>query len=420
MKLLNKSTIYYLVFLLPILLACGIIFYFIISQQINANADEALVAQKKLTIESFIVTDSSNLHFFNDDDDDVKIRTVQKPLALQNYFLDTLAYDSTEMEMIPFRELKSYFQKDKKYFEIIITRSNFKSDELAESIALMLAIMFALILISFIFINRYVSRKLFKPFYKSLNLLHTISFADIKPNPFNPSTTKEFQELNIALNRMTEKMFLDFNNQKQFTENASHELQTPLAVIKARIDLLIQNKDVTAEIMEQVQEIEKSVNKLSLLNKSLLLLSNIENKQFDSSNPTQLAELIDKTILEFDEHLKNKSISLYKEYNFPPTLVLNSLLAEILFSNLIQNAIRHNIENGIIKVEINNDYLVISNSGASLKGNEHTIFNRFAKFNPSVESLGLGLAIVKQICDYYNFTIQYSYTGNLHTFRIVF
>ncbi len=217
---------------------------------------------------------------------------------------------------------------------------------------------------------------------------------------------------------MTAKMLSDYNNQKQFTENAAHELQTPLAVIKSRIDLLIQSKTISAEDMEQIQEIEKSASKIAHLNKTLLLLSKIENRQFEESKQIELRSLIDKVISNFDDHIKSKNTVVKKIYSAHPVLQLNPLLAEILFSNLIQNAIRYTSGEGSVDIEITEHSFSISNPGTSLKGNEALLFNRFAKFNSSADSLGLGLAIVKQICDYYGFKIEYSYPGNRHFFII--
>ncbi|MBK9985151.1 MAG: HAMP domain-containing histidine kinase [Saprospiraceae bacterium] len=419
MKLLNKSTLYFIIFLVPVFVVSWFVLFGLVSRQINDNADESLLAQKKIIIKNFIDTDSTELHFFNDADDDVKITSLSGSAASADLFSNTMAFDSTEMELVPFRQLKSTFIKDGKSFEIIVTRSTFKGDELAESISLALVIMFGLMLISVIIINRFISGRLFNPFYQTLEKLHHISFDESEPS-FNQSSTREFDELNKALQQMTHKMFSDYNNQKQFTENASHELQTPLAVIKTRMDMLIQDKNLSEKSMEQIQEIEKSVNKLSHLNKSLVLLSKIENRQFEDSRDIDLRVMLDKILLAFEDDVADKNIVVQKEYNASPSIKINPLLAEILFRNLIQNSARHNVKHGIIKIKLTEQYFSISNSGESMKGNEEKLFERFTKFNPSVESLGLGLSIAKQICVYYHFDIRYQYLDGMHTFRVYF
>ncbi len=419
MKLLNKSTLYFIIFLVPVFVISWFVVFGLVSQQINENADESLLAQKKIIIKNFIATDSTELHFFNDADDDVKINSLSGSATSTDLFSNTMAFDSTEMELVPFRQLKSSFIKDDKSFEIIVTRSTFKSDELAESISIALLIMFGLILISVVIINRFISGRLFNPFYQTLDKLHHISFAEAEPS-FQYSTTKEFDELNKALQQMTRKMFSDYNNQKQFTENASHELQTPLAVIKSRMDMLIQDKNLSEKSMEQIQEIEKSVNKLSHLNKSLVLLSKIENRQFEDSRDIDVHMLVDKILTSFEDDIVNKNIVVEKVYKASPSIKMNPVLAEILFRNLIQNAARHNVNNGILKIELAEQYFSISNSGEVIKGDVGKLFERFTKFNPSVESLGLGLSIAKQICVYYHFDIQYNEQEGLHNFRVYF
>lgn len=420
MKLINKTSLYYLVFFLPVMIISGILFYFLLIQQIDNNIDESLFTQKKIITNKFYPRDTLLFKISTDADNDVEIQEIKSPTRLATALSDTFIFDNTEGELVPFRILKSNFTKNGRNFLLTITRSNIKRDELAENIAIGLAALFAFLLLTLLLVNRFLSQKLWTPFNETLEMLNSVSFSDMQPNSFKSSTTSEFLQLNVALNRMTEKLFTDFNSQKQFTENASHELQTPLAVIKSRIDLLIQNKDVTAEIMEQVQEIEKSANKLSHLNKSLLLLSKIENRQFEMLQIIELPKLIDKTIFDFEEHINRKHISIQKKYYKSKTLELNALLAEVLFSNLLQNAIRHNSEHGIIEIELNEKYCTISNSGDPFVDMQQKLFSRFVKFNPDNESIGLGLAIVKQICDYYSYTIEYSNHERLHCFKIVF
>ena len=282
-------------------------------------------------------------------------------------------------------------------------------------------LLFGLLLAGFVGINRFVFRKLWRPFYESLARLNSISFSEAEQPRFAASSIREFDELNSSLNKMTAKMFADYRNQKQFTENASHELQTPLAVIKLKTDLLIQSKSVTEEDMLLIAEIEKSVSKLSYLNRSLLLLSKIENHQFGETSSINIATLIEKVASDFEDRMTIRGITVRKQFDDVVILDLNPLIAEILFSNLFQNAVRYNLDrDGIIQLILTKNSFAIFNSGGALKGDPAKIFDRFIKFNSSPESMGLGLSIVKQICEYYNFSIQYSFQSNLHCFTINF
>ena len=419
MKLLNKSTLYFVIFLLPVFIVSGFVFYFIISKQISNGADETLLNQRKIIIQKLKINKNNELEYL-ENMDNLRISEVYKKSITENIFSDTLIFDKIEMEFIPYRKLNSYFTFNKKYYNLQLTRSTFESDELIESIFTSLIILFCLILLAILAINRFIGQRLFYPFYETLKKLNLISFTNPEISIFNSVHVKEFDELNKVLNKMTKKLFADYNNQKQFTENASHELQTPLAVIKTRMDMLIQDSNLSQESMEQIQEIEKSVNKLSHLNKSLLLLSKIENHQFDDSVDIDLCQLIEKIIESFEDGILNKSIVIKKVFDSNPLLQMNGILAEILFLNLLQNAIRHNIQNGEITIEIKENYFLIANIGLPLYENEAKLFDRFAKFNPSVQSIGLGLSIVKQICEYYNFSIHYYFMNGLHNLKIIF
>ncbi len=420
MKLLNKSTLYYLLWLLPVIIISGFFIYEIIYWQIRDSTDESILKEKNLLIKKFNENANQKTYSYHYGDGDVKIIKQKKEYTLKNSFSDIELYDSTDEEMIPYRQLHTSFQHQGETFQLIITRSVIESDELAEGIAKALIVLFGFMMLGFLTVNRILSRRLWKPFDESLAKLNSLSFADMKPNVFDKVSIKEFSELNAALNKMTEKMLSDYNNQKQFTENASHEMQTPLAIIKTKIDLLIQSKSVSADDMQLIQEIENSANKLSQLNKSLLLLSKIENRQFEESAEIAISILLDKISSNFEEHIKLKNLSVNKEYFSNPVKQLNPLLAEILFSNLIQNAIRYNFNGGLINISLDEKYFSICNSGTSLSGNESQLFNRFAKFNTSAESLGLGLAIVRQVCNYYDFDVSYNYNNNLHCFRVDF
>ncbi len=408
-----------MLWLLPVIIISGFFVYEIIYWQIRESTDESIIKEKNLVIKTFDGGKTKESFSYYYGDGNVIIEEL-KNNSVKNSFSDVELFDSLDNEIIPYRQLITLFEKQGKQFKITITRSVIESDELATGIAKALIVLFGFMMIGFLTVNRILSRRLWKPFNESLSKLNVLSFADMRPNVFSKTRIKEFSELNAALNKMIEKMLSDYNSQKQFTENASHEMQTPLAIIKTKIDLLIQSKNVSADDMQLIQEIENSANKLSQLNKSLLLLSKIENRQFEGSEDIALSTLLDKIILNFEEHIKLKNLSIKKEYAANPVKQINSLLAEILFSNLIQNAIRYNLNGGIIEIKFDEQYFSICNSGASLAGNESQLFNRFTKFNTSVESLGLGLAIVKQVCNYYGFNVSYSYKNSSHCFRIEF
>ena len=217
---------------------------------------------------------------------------------------------------------------------------------------------------------------------------------------------------------MSGKVNQEYHSLKNFTENASHEMQTPLAILNARLDLLIQNENISEKEIGQLQEMYRAVNRLTRLNKSLLLLTKIENRQFSETESVQLDQIIEEKIIQFTDLISARNITIEKEIQ-PAGLKMNHQLAEIVINNLLINAINHNHENGTITISLEHDELMISNTGSPLIVEPEKVFERFQKSGNS-EGLGLGLAIVKQICDQYNFIIRYTQNEDLHIIRLVF
>jgi signal transduction histidine kinase len=208
----------------------------------------------------------------------------------------------------------------------------------------------------------------------------------------------------------------DYQNLKTFTENASHEMMTPLAVITSRLDTLIQDDNLNAEHHEQLYDINLSINKLSRLNQSLLLLVKIDNKQIKDGAVINIKTLINEKIHQFQEIGKNKDITISCKLE-DKKVYASQYLADILLNNLLSNAIRHNVKGGQINIELNATHLLIENTGPYSPLDETKIFERFEKGKYS-EGMGLGLTIARNICNNYMFSLNYSYQVPFHRFTI--
>jgi signal transduction histidine kinase len=229
---------------------------------------------------------------------------------------------------------------------------------------------------------------------------------------------KEFADLNKVLVAMIERIRKDYLNMKEYTENASHELQTPLAIINMKMELLLQSKTLDEKQLKAVLEAYEASNRLSKMNQTLLLLAKIENRQFPESKPVVPQNVIENQLEMVEDLIDSKNIHVVKEFNPNVVLLINPYLADILFANLIKNAIRHNLPGGELIIRIEQNSLTISNSGKELKVDQNTLFERFHKQSASPESLGLGLAIVQKICEVYGFTVNYRYEDSLHHFSV--
>ncbi len=419
MKLLHKSGLYFIALLVPIFFASAVIFRSIIEYEISEDTDNYLADQMFIAERQFDSVDSIGPeHSFTRGEMTItRLAEKHVPAVL---FSDTILHDRAK-HRIYYRKMTGYLEKNGRYFSIVILHSKIRDEEVTEMIVHSLVIMFGLLLLGLLLLNSVMSRNLWRPFYMSLSQLGKLSFSEKDPPTFAASSTREFNELNTSLTKMARKMFRDYENQKQFTENASHELQTPLAVIKSKTDLLLQSHSASEEDMMLITDIERSVTRLTYLNRSLLLLSKLENRQFDEKVPINLAELLDRVLASFEDRILLKHISVQKVYRHEVVVSMNPTTAEILFSNLIQNAIRYNLsENGSIVVTLDKSHVKVSNTGVELHGDPTRIFDRFTKFNANSESMGLGLSIVRQICDYYSFSVEYEFETGQHHFTVTF
>ncbi|HXS36557.1 MAG TPA: HAMP domain-containing sensor histidine kinase, partial [Flavipsychrobacter sp.] len=219
---------------------------------------------------------------------------------------------------------------------------------------------------------------------------------------------------------MTERVQKDYLSLKEFTGHAAHEMQTPLAVIRTKLDILMQNETLLKHDTAQITDIEKAVHKLSRLYQSLLLLTKVENRQFILNEDVHLDKIIKDKCAEFWEMIEAKGIKV-KLYLEPVPVFFHQHLAEIIISNLLNNAIRYNREKGTIEIILQPDYLSIANTSNFAELDKEKVFQRFYRHQGAQdEGNGLGLSIIKQICDFAGYTLVYQYISGEHLFKIIF
>ncbi len=418
MKLVTKTILYYILICIPLLIIATILSFKLISGAVNENVNETLLSGK-IKAQQIIDSHAEPVSLFLDYDSLSRI-TIDTTNGQGSTLHEIFKMDYAEREEIKFRELKSYYNKKGTNYLITITKPMLEEDDLIENLFTSLLIIIGFLVMAFFIVNWFISKTLWNPFYK---IIKQVNAYEIKNKPgisFTKTSTKEFKQLSIALNKMTEKIYEDFIAQKEFSENASHEMQTPLAVIKAKLDLLIQSPNLKEKEMEQLQGIENSVNKLSYLNRAMLLLAKIENSQFIKTEEVNLSQLIEKVVVNYEDLIASKNISFKKNIIANYIINMNPVLCDVLITNLLQNALRHNHNNGEINIELTRNKFIISNSGKRLTINENELFGRFKKNDASNESIGLGLSIVKSITDTYGFSVEYKFENDLHTFIINF
>jgi len=267
-------------------------------------------------------------------------------------------------------------------------------------------------------INRFMTRKLWHPFRQILESLKTFNLNQDKPFEVIESPVREFRELNQAILDISLRIRSDFREVKLFTENASHEMMTPLAIINSKLDTMLQSDRLGNEESETLIDLYKATSRLTKLNQNLLLLVKIDNNLINEPEDVDISALLVERVSYFQELIQNRNLSVMTTLN-PITLNTNRYLLEILINNLLSNAIRHNHESGNIEISLSNHGMVFRNTGSAQALDQHKIFERFYKDSNS-EGTGLGLAILKQICNKQHFSFGYAYIGNLHCFDIDF
>lgn len=260
-------------------------------------------------------------------------------------------------------------------------------------------------------------RRVWADFYKAVDAIRDFDINSGQTIRLGQSQIQEFGLLSRTLSRMTERISKDYARMKRFTENMSHEFQTPLAILRGKTELLFQQGGLDEKTMQMLKTIYDNVNRLSRLHSTLVLLSKIENRQFPETAELDIAGIVDQKMALFADMAGAKKISISKTMG-SLRVQMNAELAGILVSNLIKNAIRHNREGGMLGVEVAGKSLAISNTGKNGALDRGRLFERFAHMSP--DGMGLGLSLVKEICGLYGIDIHYSYADGQHRFVLDF
>lgn len=330
---------------------------------------------------------------------------------------DTVIYDPSQDEMEEFRELSTFRAINGKYYRITVRTLIVESEDILIAVVLSYLIIILLVFVFLFYFSKARNQRIWHPFFINLEKMKAFSLSSAEPFQLVDSGILEFHELNHEIKTLTSKVRSDYQNLKQFTENVSHELQTPLAIIQAKIDNIINGDDLNDVQYGHLTSIQRDIQRLTQMNKRLTLLIKIENRQFVNIEKVSLAQQMEGTIQNFHE-ISAAEIRYHKEAEI--WTKMDPYLAEVLCTNLLSNAIKHNLDKGDIEILTKDKWLSISNSGTRPLANPENLYVRFYRESEAEKSTGLGLAIVKRICDLYNFQIDYSFQGSNHIFTIHF
>lgn len=384
---------------------------------LDQETDEGLRHTREVLKDYLIVLDTlpAQLRIM---DEVVELRTIQS-LTNTEVFTDTLFYDVADQEYKPYRK---YTFEDKiggQLYVISLNHSRVENEDLISTILLVNLGILALLLLALNQLNRFLSLRLWRPFYQTIEEIKHFSVQDNEKINLGQTQTDEFAQLNRSLASMTDKLQRDYQSLRRFTENASHELQTPLTIMRHQVDLLLQNAKRPAADFESISHLSEAISRLGRLNKALLLLTRIENKQYKTAETINLLGTLKQKIAALRPLLKDRQLELSEDLS-DCRLEINAVLADVLLNNLLENAIKYNEANGKIQLFLNSEKLKLSNTGPATSGPTEELFERFTKGKTDNQSLGLGLAIVREICTLYGWSVQYHNPQNWHEVIIVF
>lgn len=421
MKLLHYTTTYSAIILLALISIWAVIFYYAMFDEIYDSIDDGL-DNRKMALINRAAKDTSFLYKPQLDE---YLYTFEK-VEFKNYknfrdiYSDTLMYMRNEEDFEPVRMLESVFRHNDEYFKIKVATSMVEEDDQIRNLLKYTVLLYALLVVSILLINNFFLRKVWKPFYNVIAQLKDFSLEKNKRIAYPATTIEEFGLLNSSIEKLLQKTRESYEGQKQFIENASHELQTPLAIAINKLELFCEENQLTDTQAEQLLQALENLERLKRLNRSLLLISKIENDQFQQQKNVDINTLIETLISNFSEMATHKNISLHFITSGTLTQLMNPDLAFRLFSNLIKNAISHGNPNSEIKMGLTRKHFSISNLSERSSLDETLLFKRFHKFESTQNSTGLGLSIAKSISEIYHFALDYSYSNGWHTFTINF
>lgn len=421
MKLFYRVLAHLLTGIFVILLGWAIVFYWGIMEEINDEVDDSLEDYSELVIIRSLAGKELPAHD-NGSNNQYFLKEVDASYALSKEaicYRDSMIYIAEKGETEPARILTTIFKdKDERYYELSVYTPTIEKRDLKEAIFQLLIGLFVVLLITILVINVWVFHQSMKPFYILLDWLEKFRLGKKNDVLDNPTHTTEFRKLNEAVSRFASHSEEMFEQQKQFIGNASHEIQTPLAICQNRLEMLMEDETLSEQQMGEIAKTCQTLEYVSKLNKSLLLLSKIDNSQFTSVEKVCLNEILYRYLGDYQEVYDYKGITLDVHEKNTFNITMNGTLAVVLITNLLKNAFVHNIYKGKIQIEITSSNIRFGNTGKDEHLDEKHIFERFYQGSKKEGSTGLGLAIVDAICRQSQLSIQYQFVKGWHWFDI--
>lgn len=413
MKLLNRSLLHLSLALLLVLAVWAVAFFFILREAVRESIDEGLDDQEEV-ITHRLKTDSTLLHVRDLGLYGFAIEPAEA--KEKKRYVDTLLYVPSEGEVERVRLRTGTFRHQGQYHRIRVYTSTVEEDHLVRSMAIATMALYVVLLLTIVLVNNVVLQRLWKPFHAMLAQLKTFRLGTVHELPPVHTGTSEFRELHAAANGLVRRAADAYADQRAFTANAAHELQTPLAIAINKLELLAEQGGTEEERVNALGGVIATLERLTRLNRSLLLLARIENRQFPDEQEVSFAGIAREVLHEFADLAEHREVALQQEETGDLVRSMDPALARILVTNLVKNAIVHNRAGGSVTVRVEPGRLTVENTGDK-RLDAGRIFTRFYKETTADGGTGLGLPIAKAIAELYGMKLEYHF-HNAHLLQL--
>lgn len=421
MKLIWRLTLRITLALSLLLAGWAFFFYVAVMDEVNDQADDALEEHSVRLIRRQLAgiplpdTDDESMTVYSL----IKVDADYAAMTEPERYSDSKTYIPALDEETPVRVLRTIFQDaQNQHYELSVATPTLEKDDLQEAIFTWIVWLYAILLMAVVLINGWVLWRSLRPLYVLLRWLDNYRIGEENQPLENHTRITEFRKLTEAVRRSAERSEQLFEEQKQFIGNASHEMQTPLAVCRNRLEMLASDNELSERQLGEVLSIMQTLEGLTRMNRTLLLLSKIDNGQFPENTEVCFNDLLHGHLDAYAEIYGHRNIRLSIEEQGRMVVAMNKSLAEMLVTNLLKNAYLHNISEGEIHIRITPRSICFDNTGEELPFDEADLFKRFRQGGHREESSGLGLALVASICKRYRLRITYLYTGGKHRFTV--
>lgn len=417
-SLANKSLRKFSLFTFTTLLCCAPLMFLLMEKFYSKDLDELIEYRRDEFTELHLPKFSQeDIAIWNGYNEDVSILPYDEKYKTGRAHQEEL-YNKAEGHNIYYRIIYEKIAIDGHPYILMSRIPMIERKDLLGTLGFQYGVLIIILLISLSAVYYYMSKKLWTPFYNTLGIIGGFHLEQGIIPVFNKTDTIEFERLNEILTGLLSDNIEVYQHQKKFIENASHELQTPLAILLSQLDMLLQQPDLTESQMDTMQSLYAVTSRMTRLNKNLLLLAKMDNAQFKEKEQIDFVELLETQLSYLQNMAESEGITVSVKSGCGLTVTANKTLAESLVNNLIINAIRHNSDNGKIEIEVTKDSFIVRNTGDDTPLDTVKIFERFSRTSEKKKGNGLGLSIVAQISKSYDWSVSYRYNENMHCFIV--